>query len=305
MWRIIDINGDGYHICVKNNNLCALKDNEEKLHVNFSDISCIILYGNSITYTNSSIQKCIENEIPIIFCDKNYNPAGMLLPHFNIAEYGKRLEIQSSVTQPRQKQAWKQIVTEKLTNQATCLAFFFKKRNCKYLQILEFAKEVKTGDRTFREGVGARIYFEELFDNFQRNNKNENIINSSLNYGYSILRSGIARAIVSSGLNPAISVFHSKNKNPFCLVDDLIEPLRPMVDYIIKLRFNDFVKEEALTPTLKKLLATSITEKKLLFEDAEYSFIFGLQRYIQSYLVYISKEHEQITFPKLFYDIKI
>ncbi|GMO65538.1 MAG: hypothetical protein Nk1A_2980 [Endomicrobiia bacterium] len=256
------------------------------------------MYGNSITYTNSSIQKCIENEIPIVFCDKNYNPADMLLPHFNIAEYGRRLEIQSSVTQPTQKQAWKQIITEKLTNQATCLAFF-SKRNCKYLQFLEFAKEVKTGDRTFREGVGARIYFEELFDNFQRNN------NSSLNYGYSILRSGIARAIVSSGLNPAISIFHSKNKNPFCLVDDLIEPLQPMVDYIIKLRFDDFIKEEILIPTLKKLLVVSITEKKLLFEDSEYSFIFGLQRYIQSYLVYISKECEQITFPKLFYDIKI
>jgi CRISPR-associated protein Cas1 len=303
MWRIIDINGDGYHICVRNNNLCALKDNEEKLHANFLDINCIILHGNSITYTNSAIQKCLENEIPIVFCDKMHTPAGMLLPHFNIAEYGRRLEIQLSASQPTQKQAWKQIITEKLINQAACL-LALERKSCKYLQLLEFAKEVKTGDHTFREGVGARIYFEELFDNFQRNDKNEDIINSSLNYGYSILRSSVARAIVSSGLNPAVSVFHSKNKNPFCLVDDLMEPLRPMVDYIIKLRLNDFIKEKILTPPLKKLLV-SITEKKLLFENSEYSFIFGLQRYIQSYLMYISKEDEQITFPKPFHDIKI
>nr|BAV59345.1 CRISPR-associated protein Cas1 [Candidatus Endomicrobium sp. MdMp-027] len=303
MWRIIDINGDGYHICVRNNNFCALKDNEEKLHVNFLDINCIILYGNSITYTNSAIQKCLENEIPIIFCDKTHIPTGMLLPHFNIAEYGKRLEIQLSASQPIQKQAWKQIITEKLINQANCLASLIRESH-KHLQLSELAKEVKTGDHTFREGVGARIYFEELFDNFQRSDKSEDIINSSLNYGYSILRSCVARAVVSSGLNPSISIFHSKNKNPFCLIDDLMEPLRPMVDYIIKSRFNDFIKEKKLTPTLKKILV-SITEKKLLFENSEYSFIFGLQRYIQSYLMYISKENDKITFPKPFYDIKI
>jgi len=303
MWRTIDISGDGYHICVRNNNLCVLKGDEEKLHVNFLDINCIVLHGNSITYTNSAIQKCLENEIPVVFCDKTHTPAGMLLPHFNISEYGKRLEIQLSVSQPVQKQAWRQIVTEKLTNQAACLASF-KENNSKHLQLSGFAKEVKSGDITFREGIGAKIYFEGLFDDFHRNDKNEDIVNSSLNYGYSILRSSMARAVVSCGLNPAISVFHSKNQNPFCLVDDLMEPLRPMVDYIVKLRLADFIKEKTLTPVLKKLLV-SMTEKKLLFEDSEYSFIFGLHRYVQSYLMYISKQCEKITFPKPFYDIKI
>ncbi|MCA6084955.1 type II CRISPR-associated endonuclease Cas1 [Candidatus Endomicrobiellum agilis] len=303
MWRIIDISGDGYHICVKNNNLSVLKDNEEKLHANFLDINCVILHGNSITYTNSAIQKCIQNKIPIVFCDKTHTPAGMLLPYFNIAEYGKRLEIQLSASQPIQKQAWKQIITEKLTNQAVCLASFSKSDN-KYLQLLELAKEVKTGDNTFREGIGAKVYFGELFSNFYRNNKNEDIINSSLNYGYAVLRSSIARAVVACGLNPAIGVFHSKNKNPFCLVDDLIEPLRPMVDYVIKSQYYDFIKEKILTPALKKILV-SITEKNLFFENSGYSFIAGLQKYVQSYLAYISKQQGQITFPQPFYDIKI
>jgi CRISPR-associated protein Cas1 len=303
MWRIIDIIGDGYHICVKNNNFSVLKDNEEKLHANFLDINCVILHGNSITYTNSVIQQCLKNEIPIVFCDKTHTPAGMLLPYFNIAEYGKRLEIQLSASQPIQKQAWKQIITEKLMNQSACLASF-QKSDSKHLQLLDFAREVKTGDNTFREGIGAKIYFGELFDNFYRSNKNEDIINSSLNYGYAVLRSGIARAVVSCGLNPAIGVFHSKNKNPFCLVDDLIEPLRPMVDYIVKSQYNDFIKEKILTPVLKRFLV-SITEKNLLFENSAYSFVAGLQKYVQSYLAYISKQEKQIIFPKLFYDIKV
>ncbi|OEG70418.1 hypothetical protein ATZ36_01075 [Candidatus Endomicrobiellum trichonymphae] len=75
-------------------------------------------------------------------------------------------------------------------SQSVCLASF-QKSDSKYLQLLDFAKEVKAGDSTFREGIGAKIYSGELFDNFYRNNKNEDIINSSLNYGYAVLRSGI------------------------------------------------------------------------------------------------------------------
>ncbi|MDR3048932.1 MAG: type II CRISPR-associated endonuclease Cas1 [Elusimicrobiota bacterium] len=302
MWRIIDISGDGYYICIKNNNLSALKENEEKLHANFSDINCLILHGNSITYSNAAIQKCIEHNIPIVFCDKTHTPAGMLLPYFNISEYGKRLEIQINMNLPAKKQAWKQIIIEKLLNQAACLSKFYDET--KYKQILDFAKEVKSGDSTFREGVGAKLYFGALFDDFLRSNKNEDIINSALNYGYAVLRSCMARAIVSSGLNPALGIFHSKNQNPFCLIDDLMEPIRPLVDYRIKKNYTEFIKEENLTPNLKKTLVL-MTEQDLIFKNASYSFMAGLQKYAQSYLSYASNEIDDIEFPKIFYDIKV
>ena len=55
-------------------------------------------------------------------------------------------------------------------------------------------------------------------------------LNSFLNYGYAIIRAAIARAIVAAGLLPSLGLHHRNRSNAFCLADDLIEPLRPLVD---------------------------------------------------------------------------
>ena len=54
-----------------------------------------------------------------------------------------------------------------------------------------------------------------------------------LNYGYTILRAATARALVSSGLLPAIGIFHHNRSNAFPLADDIMEPYRPYVDQIL------------------------------------------------------------------------
>lgn len=54
--------------------------------------------------------------------------------------------------------------------------------------------------------------------------------NALLNYGYAILRSGAARAVVAAGLHPSIGIHHSNKGNPMALVDDVMEPFRPLVD---------------------------------------------------------------------------
>ncbi len=55
-------------------------------------------------------------------------------------------------------------------------------------------------------------------------------LNSFLNYGYAVVRAAIARAIVAAGLLPSLGLHHRNRSNAFCLADDLIEPLRPLVD---------------------------------------------------------------------------
>ena len=57
--------------------------------------------------------------------------------------------------------------------------------------------------------------------------------NPLLNYGYTVLRSAVARAVVSAGLHPTLGIHHHNRNNPMCLVDDLMEPFRPMVDYVV------------------------------------------------------------------------
>ena len=47
------------------------------------------------------------------------------------------------------------------------------------------------------------------------------------------LRAATARALVSSGLLPAIGIFHHNRSNAFPLADDIMEPYRPYVDEIV------------------------------------------------------------------------
>lgn len=54
-----------------------------------------------------------------------------------------------------------------------------------------------------------------------------------MNYGYTILRAAVARALIGSGLYPAFGVFHRNRYNAFPLADDVMEPYRPFVDEIV------------------------------------------------------------------------
>lgn len=53
-----------------------------------------------------------------------------------------------------------------------------------------------------------------------------------MDYGYAVIRGYIARACVGYGLNTQIGIHHKSEYNRFNLVDDLMEPLRPIVDIV-------------------------------------------------------------------------
>lgn len=64
------------------------------------------------------------------------------------------------------------------------------------------------------------------------NRRNDDPVNSSLNYGYAIVRSYIIKALISTEFHCALGIHHHNEYNNFNLVDDLIEPWRAMVDQI-------------------------------------------------------------------------
>lgn len=66
---------------------------------------------------------------------------------------------------------------------------------------------------------------------FSRGNE-DILLNSGLDYGYAVLRGYIARVCVGYGLNTQIGIHHKNEYNRFNLVDDLMEPLRPMIDIV-------------------------------------------------------------------------
>src|SRR3546814_15923598 len=53
-------------------------------------------------------------------------------------------------------------------------------------------------------------------------------------YGYTVVRSCVARSIIGAGLHPAIGLHHHNRLNGFALADDLVEPFRPLVDSLVR-----------------------------------------------------------------------
>ena len=83
------------------------------------------------------------------------------------------------------------------------------------------------------EAQAARRYWPLLFGKEFRRDPRAEGINGLLNYAYAILRSLAARAVMAAGLHPALGVHHHNRSNPMCLVDDVMEPFRPLADWLV------------------------------------------------------------------------
>jgi len=97
------------------------------------------------------------------------------------------------------------------------------------------AKKVRSGDPDNLEAQAARRYWPLLMGEEFRRDRNGHGVNSLLNYGYTVLRAIISRAICASGLHPTLGIHHANQTNAFALADDLMEPYRPLVD---RMAFN-------------------------------------------------------------------
>ncbi len=182
-----------------------------------------------------------------------------------------------------QKNLWKNIVQHKISNQSKILEYFFPEHsNLERLKWL--AKEVLSDDARNHEGQAAGIYFKSLFGKkFVRDRLNDDI-NIMLNYGYTVLRAMVARAVAGNGLLPYLGIKHCNKSNPLPLVDDLIEPFRAVVDKIVFEEINKLVDIDhiELTPEIKRNITKIIsypvqTEKgSVSLNDAIYDFVGSL-----------------------------
>ena len=226
--RIIELMTDGLKISTYRGFLHVEKNGDVLANIPFNSLLSIVVTGHQIIYTDNLLRKLCEENIPLIILGKNYLPTGML---YSFEGHFKQMEIQHlqiEQKKPLYKKLWQSIVQEKIKNQSNVLDCFEKENPIK-----DIVKHVLSGDTDNKEGYAAKLYFKSLFGyNFVRNRELEGI-NAFLNYGYAVLRSALARYVVASGLNPAYGINHHNKLNPFCLVDDLIEPFRPIVDAIV------------------------------------------------------------------------
>lgn len=133
---------------------------------------------------------------------------------------------QVSTSRPTVKRLWREIVVAKIRMQGAVLASVGQEAGAFDL----LAGRVRAGDPENLEAQAARRYWRLLMGDEFRRDRDAEGINALLNYGYTVLRATVARAICAAGLHPTIGLHHIGRGNAFALADDLMEPYRPLVE---------------------------------------------------------------------------
>lgn len=224
-------------------------NNKETKTVPIEDIAVVLLDHYRLTLTTTLLNNLLGNNVAVISCDAQHLPLGMFLNLNGHSLQQEHFAHQIAVTPAKKNRLWKQIIQVKIANQAALLA----QQNVPTINMQHWIKNVKNGDPKNLEARAASYYWKHLFGDtkFSRDRFGA-APNGLLNYGYTILRGVVARALVGSGLLPTLGVHHHNKYNAYCLADDVMEPYRPFVDAIVLELVQEGVQE--LTPESKKKL---------------------------------------------------
>ena len=290
--QIVDITADGYFLHTERDWLIIKQSSEIVGRVFLGDIECILVHAKFATYSHGLLAKAAERNIPLVVCNEKHEPISTLLPLFGHHSQAGRIQEQAMASKPTKKRLWRQIVRKKIEEQARNLATFDLEKG---EALLKLRKLVVEGDVSNVEARAARYYWVNLFNKDFRRDRNQTGINAHLNYGYTILRSALARSVIAGGLVPALGVGHQNSRNNLCLVDDLVEPFRPLVDRLV--RQNALAWKSKISSEAKCKLAGLLNDKiKIGHEETDLLRIFGIT--VKSLVDVYSKKSGKLTFPK-------
>lgn len=289
-FRVVLIENE-VEIKVKLNNLIVTKEGED-LWIPLDDISMIVMDNLSSMLSTRLLCQLSEQGIGFMVCNQEHLPTGYYSSYDNHSRASKVIGYQIEHNQKYYEELWKKIVEEKILNQAKAY-FCMKKDQEGAKQIASYAWEIVEGDKTNREAHAAKVYFNLLMESsFSRGNQ-DILLNSGLDYGYAVIRGYIARACVGYGLNTQLGIHHKSEYNRFNLVDDLMEPLRPLVDIVAYESMKDALY---FTPEHRRKLV-NVLNMKIRYRGKKMYLCNMIDNYVEQYASLIMGRDESIVFP--------
>lgn len=204
----------------------VVKQDDGEVRLPLEDLAWIVVDSPRTTFTGALASACMTAGVAITITDSTHTPCGLLLPFHRHYRQGQVAQLQADASAPLKKRLWQNLIRGKIECQATALDLVGKGGG---YTLRQMARRVGSGDPGNVEAQAARYYWGQLWPQFRREDEGDRR-NKLLNYGYAVVRSGVARALVASGLLPAFGLKHASVTNAFNLADDVVEPLRPFVD---------------------------------------------------------------------------
>lgn len=250
---VLEISELGCHLATFRGFITLSVKGEEIHRLPFDHVSAIITKAHGITYTQNLLVKLAECNIPVVVTDQSFMPVSMILPIGVHHATAKHLNAQVVAKQAQQNLLWQKLIQSKVKLQAAVLDY----RHLEH-DLHRLVKQVNSGDTRNIEAQAARKYWEILFGKSFRRDREGFTPNEMLNYGYTIFRSALARQVCATGLHPALGIHHKHPLNTFCLVDDLIEPFRPLIDWCVACCLDEGRHE--LDNSVKAVLVTQLEQ---------------------------------------------
>ena len=262
--------------------------------VSARDIAVLVIHHPQVTLTQRVISELSELNTITIFTDKKHQPTTVCFPIIGSTQTVPRLHQQIKIKDSHtHQQLWKSIIQCKILSQNHIL------ENIGHIKpyLPRLAKTTLSGDIRNNEAQAAGYYWKHWLGNEVKHKRikqgaNDHF-NISLNFGYAILRSLIARCVSIAGLNPSLGVHHRNMENPFNLCDDLIEPYRFLVDQHV-LSLNQI---EDFNSQAKKKILGFIENNILLSNQREYRLTAAIQETVDSYVRIIENKQKTMVLP--------
>lgn len=236
-------------IVVQNKETC------EESSVPIEDVGFVIIENNQTYISIPLINALAENNAAVVFCNEKHLPFSMNLPLECNSVQNQLFAAQIEATLPMKKKCWKEVIEQKIKNQAKVL----EKHKIDAARLKEYARNVKSGDSTNREAMAAKLYWDLLIDADWARSRFGEYPNNLLNYGYAILRAATARALVGSGLLPTLGIHHHNKYDAYALADDMMEPYRSFIDDEVVSYTKAHKETEELDTDFKKKILQSLT----------------------------------------------
>ena len=223
--RIVEI-GNPARLSLERRQLKVERQDTEPVTVPVEDLGVLILDHPAVRPSQGLLSACLDNNVAVVLCNAKHLPVSVLLPLDGNTLHSRILREQVGMTEGLGRRLWRRIIQAKILAQAKTL----NECGASSTRLQAMAGQIRGDNAANMEAQAARLYWQHLFGADFRRRPDAGGINSLLNYGYALVRAATARSIVATGLHPALGLHHSNQYNGFCLADDLVEPLRPIVD---------------------------------------------------------------------------
>jgi CRISPR-associated protein Cas1 len=289
--RVVEIASDGRHLAIDRGFMTVSDRDSELGRVPLDDLAAVVANAHGLTYSNNLLVTLAARGVPVVLCGPQHRPVAVVWPVDGHHAQSGRMDDQANAAAPLKKRLWQQIVQAKILAQGATLAAVGAESG----GFLLLSRKVRAGDPGNVEAEAARRYWPLLFGAGFRRDQDGDGLNGLLNYGYAVLRAATARAVMAAGLHPSLGLMHSNRGNAMVLVDDLMEPFRPIVDREVhRLRGEKIVE---VTSEAKSALAR-IMIVDLPTADGVSPLMTCLERLSNSLARAYSGESDRLTLPK-------